>query len=354
MPLPEWPNRPEIDDPVWTKLDGGLRRRLEGLAARLWGSAEGVDQAERVPLTNLDAVAGERLYGIFAPVAMGGLGLEYREGCAVVEHLASACLTTTFLWAQHFRLLGSLLSPSVPGPLRERWLAPLVRGEARAGVVLTGLMPGPARLSADPVAEGWVLSGEAPWVSGWSMVNVFLVVARGPGNTVVSLLVEPREQPGLTVTPTTLSALNASCTVRLGFDRVLIGDEQLLGQEGLAEARQQSERLRLNGSFALGLARRCCLLLGESPLDLELVRARHGLDAASEAELPGARAGACELAVRAAHALAVHRGSRSALAGDVAERSTREAGMLLVFGSRPAIRQALLEKFRALGPGDGA
>jgi hypothetical protein len=61
--------------------------------------------------------------------------------------------------------------------------------------------------------------------------------------------------------------------------------------------------------------------------------------------MPLARAGACELAVRAAHALAVQRGSSSVLEGDVAERTAREAALLLTFGSRPAIRRALLQRF---------
>jgi hypothetical protein len=47
--------------------------------------------------------------------------------------------------------------------------------------------------------------------------------------------------------------------------------------------------------------------------------------------------------VRAAHVLAVSRGSRSAISGDIAERTTREAALLLVFASRPAIKNALLD-----------
>ena len=53
--------------------------------------------------------------------------------------------------------------------------------------------------------------------------------------------------------------------------------------------------------------------------------------------------------MRAAHAVAVSRGSRAALAGDVAERSTREASVLLVFGSRPAIKSELLRRLHADG-----
>jgi hypothetical protein len=40
----------------------------------------------------------------------------------------------------------------------------------------------------------------------------------------------------------------------------------------------------------------------------------------------------------------VSTGSRAAITGDVAERSTREASLLLVFASRPAIKAALLDQ----------
>lgn len=67
--------------------------------------------------------------------------------------------------------------------------------------------------------------------------------------------------------------------------------------------------------------------------------------------MPAARAAASELAVRAAHALAVRAGSASALAGAEAERLTREAAFLLVFGSRPAIKEALFARFITAEPG---
>jgi hypothetical protein len=41
--------------------------------------------------------------------------------------------------------------------------------------------------------------------------------------------------------------------------------------------------------------------------------------------------------------LAVSRGSQSAISGDIAERTTREAALLLVFASRPAIKESLLD-----------
>ena len=88
----------------------------------------------------------------------------------------------------------------------------------------------------------------------------------------MSLLLDAKTQRGLSPHPLHLSAANASSTVRLGFAGVLVGDDRFVRAQPLEVVRQQGERLRLNGSFALGVARRCCLLIGPSPLDDELAR----------------------------------------------------------------------------------
>jgi hypothetical protein len=195
------------------------------------------------------------------------------------------------------------------------------------------------------VEGGWLLDGEAPWVSGWGIVDLLVVVARGPEDTAVTLLVDAREQQGLVAARQRLGAVNASATVQLSFAGLFVPDGRFAGQKPYDPVSAQSEGLRGNGSLALGVGRRCCALIGPSPLDDELDACRAELDAAGTAAMPAARARASEFAVRAAHVLAVRRGSRSALAGDDAERLAREAGFLLVFGSRPAIKDALLERF---------
>jgi alkylation response protein AidB-like acyl-CoA dehydrogenase len=329
-----------------------LAERLSRLSALLLADAGVVDASDAIPAEHLHALSAAGMYGMFAPVAEGGLGHGYLEMCAVMEELASSCLATTFVLAQHFRLLGAMLDPATPAGIREAMLARTIRGETKGGVALTGLLPGPSALSAKPAAGGWALEGTAPWVSGWGIVDVICVFARGPagpgGETVVTLLLDARPQNGLSVTPQRLSALNATRTVRLGFDGLFVGEDSVIGSQPYLIASRESEmRLRLNGSFALGVARRCCALLGPSPLDDELRECRAYLDAADYTSIAPARAAASELAARAAHVLVVSRGSRAALAGDPAERLSREAAFLLVFGSRPAIKDALLKSLEA-------
>ena len=341
--------RPDLDAPALSSLPPAPLARIRELSERFWREAGAVDAAQVVPASHLNALAEAGLYGVCAPADEGGLGLGYGQVCAVVEELAAGCVASTFLWAQHLRLLGAVLSRETPAPWREQVRDEVISGRRKGGVVLTGLMPGPVRLAAQPEGHGWRLRGEAPWVSGWGIVDRLFVVARGPDSTTVEFDMEAREHPGLSVAPARLSALNATSTVSLRFDGVAMGAEQVLGVRPYEEARQASEGLRLNGSFALGVAERCCRLLGPSQLDSELLARREQLDTASTEDMPAARAAACELAVRAAHAVAVSRGSRAALAGDVAERSTREASVLLVFGSRPAIKSELLRRLHADG-----
>jgi len=317
---------------------------IDELAARLLSDAADVDAADALPAEHLRGLARAGLFGIFAPVAEGGLGLSRPETWPVVEELASACLATAFVWIQHFGLLEALLDPAAPAELRAELLPGTVRGEVRGGLALAGLLPGPPRLTATPVASGWRLDGQAPWVTGWGAVNLLLVAARGPQDSVVRLLVEARDQPGLAAARQRLAAANASATVRLTFDGLVVPEERYVGRRPFDPVRQQSEGLRSNGSLALGVARRCARLLGPGPLDDELAACRDRLDAAVEAgpaPMAAARAAASELAVRAAAALTVRDGAGAITVDAHAQRLAREALFLLVFGSRPAIKSEL-------------
>jgi alkylation response protein AidB-like acyl-CoA dehydrogenase len=331
---------------IMTEVNG-LPAAISEVAARFLADAAAVDAAEALPAEHVRGLAGAGLYGIFAPVPDGGLGLKPPEIWPVVEELASACLATAFVWIQHFGLLGTLLDPATPAALRAELLSGAVRGDVRGGLALAGLLPGPPRLTATPVSGGWRLDGQAPWVTGWGVVNQLLVAARGPQDSVVRLLVDAAGRPGLAAERLRLAAANASATVRLTFDGLVVPDSRCVGRQPFDPVRQQAEGLRSNGSLALGVGRRCCALIGPSALDDELNRCRAQLDAAGTGAMPAARARASAFAAHAAQVLTVTRGSTSALAGDAADRLTREAAFLLVFGSRPAIKEALLAR---LGP----
>ena len=318
----------------------------------LFPDAMRVDGLDAIPAAHLAALAAAGLYGAPVPAEAGGLGLDLAASCAVVEELASGCLATTFVWMQHRGLVMTLAAEGTPAVLRDRWLGPACRGQVRGAIALGGLLPGPPRLCARPSGDGWRLDGEAPWVTGWGLTDLLLVAARGPDDSIVSLILDAAAQPGLAVTRERLAAVNASATVRLGFDGVLVPGERRAGQAPFDPAESmRPDRLRINGSLALGLVLRCVRMLSPGPLDDELTACRKQLDDALVTgfdAMAQARAAASELAVRAAAALAVQVGSRSVSVDQDAQRLVREAMFLLVFGSRPGIKSALLRRLGAV------
>lgn len=308
----------------------------------LFPAALQTDAADLLPVSSLDALARDGFYGIAGPAEAGGLDLDLPTSYAVVEALAAGCLTTTFVWLQHRNPLRAVAATPSPN-LRDEWLAPLCRGERRAGIALAGNRPGPPILRASRTATGEVvLNGEAPWVSGWGRIDVLMVAARRD-DTVASVLMDATPSATLEVEHLHLVGVNASGTVTLRFHDHLVPAERIVGEEAHADVLgRDATGLRMNGSLALGVTARCCQLMGPSALDEELTETRADLDQAGADELPAARAHASELAIRAAAALTVTQGGRSILLGQHAQRLAREALFLLVFGTRAPIREALL------------
>ncbi|SHG20898.1 acyl-CoA dehydrogenase family protein [Geodermatophilus nigrescens] len=309
-------------------------------------AAAGVDATGVLPRTHLDALAAAGLYGVVGPASAGGLDGDGATLAAVVEELAAGDLATAFVYLQHHGVVGRLAASGAHPGL----LADLCAGRVRAGIALQAATrpdAGPVTLRRD--GGELVLDGTVPWVTGWGLVDVLVVAARD-GEDVAFVLADAVGGPTLEAVPQPLVAVQASATVelRLRGHRVPVG--RLLGTTPLAQVRAgDAAGLRVNGSLALGLVRRCAALVGPSPLDAALVAARARLDAAGPEDLSAARAEAAALAHRAAGALVVASGSAAARAGSVAERTAREAVFLLVFGSRPAIRAHLLDRFGAGG-----
>ncbi len=123
--------------------------------------------------------------------------------------------------------------------------------------------------------------------------------------------------------------------------------------------------LRVNGSLSLGVGGRCCRLLAQLAergkrlaadaglLAAELTARRAALDGADVASMPAARAAASAFAFQAAGVLVAAAGSNAIQAREHPQRLARESLFLLVFGSRPAIKDQLTALLTARGTGVG-
>jgi len=338
-----------LDLPYLGSVDAStIRARASELAEDVFfPAALAVDRADRIPAGHLDLLASQGFYGVAAPADAGGLGTDDMTLAAdLVETLSSGCLATTFVWIQHHGAVLAAAFSKEPG-VTERWLGPLARGELRGGIARAGLRPGPPMMRVRAVDGGYVLDGVIPWVTGWDLVDTLHVAARDPADVIHYLLVDAVPSASVTAELLQLVAAQASRTVNLTFTDHFVPADRLTGTEPYDEfLRSDAGGSALNGFLALGVANRCCRLLGPSTLDKELAACRSALLAAGADTTPAARAAASELALRAAATLAVHTGSRSVLRGDHPERLLREAAFLLVFGTRPAIRASLLARLR--------
>ncbi|GAA1605348.1 acyl-CoA dehydrogenase family protein [Catellatospora bangladeshensis] len=322
-----------------------LRLRAAEIAEEvLFPAALAVDAADRVPASHLDLLAAEGLYG--AAVPEDGDGRDFPLLASLVESLASGCLTTAFVWLQHHGPVSAAAYSEQPG-IRDAWLGALSTGERRAGIALAGLRSRTAPMRVRAVGGGFLLDGEAPWVTGWDMIDVLYTAARDEHDDVHFLLVDAIAGPTLGVTPLELVAVQASRTVNVRFESHFVPADRLADVRPYAAwSSSDASGSALNGFLALGTAARCCRLIGPSPLDAELAATRASLLAADPAATPAARAAASDLALRATATLAVRTGARAVLRGEHAQRLLREAAFLLVFGNRPAIRDELLARLR--------
>ncbi|NUT19126.1 MAG: acyl-CoA/acyl-ACP dehydrogenase [Hamadaea sp.] len=306
----------------------------------LFAQAAAVDRADRVPASQVDLLAREGFYeAVGGPVEQVG---------PLVAAFAGGCLATAFVWLQHRGPLRAADSSSFPG-VREKWRTSLATGEVRGGIAHSGARPGAGGLTAYESAGGWRLTGEAAWVTGWGLIDVVHVAAVGDDGQIRFFLMDAVASDTLRAEVVALSAASASRTATISFADHFVPGDRLVAAEPYAEwAAREASGWALNGFLALGVAERCVRLLADAPvvpqLEAELAACRTGLLTADATTTPAARATASELAMRCAAVLAVHTGSRSVRLDSTAQRLVREAAFLLVFGSRPAIRDELLSR----------
>jgi alkylation response protein AidB-like acyl-CoA dehydrogenase len=320
----------------------------------LFPAALAVDRTGHVPDTHWEVLAQAGLYGIAAPADAGGPGLDLPQIVEILETLAGGCLATAFTWVQHHGMLASVAATTNQA-LRDEIVPGAISGQIRGGVAYAGAVPVPPRIRAQRESGGWRLSGHAPFVSGWGIIDVIQISA-GDVETgdIVAGLVNAEVQPGITtVTAQPLFVADASQTVALDVDGLFIPDDRVVSRVPRANfMANQNFGSRLNATLPLGLVGRCVRLLddaGESAaataLRAEADAIRERLDAGlgDATTLLRARADGCELATRAAGALVAARGGPSLLRSDPAQLLARSALFTLVAASRPELKRSLID-----------
>lgn len=286
---------------------------------------------------------------LFCPPAVGSA-----TRFAVFEALAAACGVTFFVWVQHHAPVRMLAGSENTG-LRDRWLPRLCSGEVLGGVAFAHLRrPGPPAVTARPVGGGFVLDGEAPYVTSWGLAGLFAVGARLDADRIVFLAV-PAATEGLAPSePLRLLAMQASATVRLRFDAAFLPDDALIVEHKVGDwQRRDRVATAQPNPAAFGVAAAAIRLLAEvdgdaaDALAAERLGCREQSLVAAPADierLVELRAWSLELSLRSAYALVVATGGRAMDLAHPAQRLLREAAFYAIQAQTGALRAATMAR----------
>lgn len=322
--------------------------------------AEEIDRSERVPLGHYDALADIGLYGMTAPVDVGGLALSPVAIRHVIRRLGSGCGATAFSFAQHLGTTAAVAATDNPA-LRDRWLADLAT-DTLSGTAYAHLRrSGPPTLRAEPSDDGWRFSGAAPWVTSWGTAEVISMAARSDDDRIVWALIDAREQEGMRVDRRfDLMVFQATATVSLAIDDLAVPAERVLSVHDAETwvARDRPVAARANPA-CIGVGDRAIALISAADEAEGALLQDWWHDLAARAEAASAevdRGGAdpaTVAAVRAEVLAGVQRltmvllavaGGGAIVAGHPAQRLIREASFYVIQAQSVDGRRAMLDR----------
>jgi short-chain 2-methylacyl-CoA dehydrogenase len=167
-------------------------------------SAE-ADREEKLPLDVVKQMGDLGLFGLPFPEAYGGSDGDAVTVCLALEELGRVDQSIAITLSAAIGLAGNLLNRFGTDEQKERWLAPLARGEALGGFALTE--PGAGSDAAEVRTTGrfengaWVVDGSKAFITNsGTAISTFNIVAAATepagGPHGISTIVLPTDTPG--------------------------------------------------------------------------------------------------------------------------------------------------------------
>lgn len=203
---------------------------------RLAEGAHARAHAEAYPWDVARAMAAQGLLGIALPESDGGQGGTLMDAVLAIEAVAAACpRSADVVQAGNFGPIRVLAEYGTPAQ-KDRFLAPLLRGEAVISVGMTEPEAGSAvtdlATTATPDGDGVRINGTKVFTSHAWYADVILVYVRfGPGvGGIGSVLVDPKS-PGVRFGRRT-SFMSGEAWAQVWFDDVHVPAGHVLLREG--------------------------------------------------------------------------------------------------------------------------
>lgn len=327
---------------------------LQPLLVEFRAAAVETDRSGQLPRAQLVALAQAGFFRLAQPAHRGGLEAAPETLWEVNEQLAAACLTTHFVQAQHQGALGFLRTSPNTALWREDWLD----GSRFCGVAFAHLRRPESPLLVTHTADGYRFDGEAPWLTGWGLVDDVVLAGRDPNGQDIYVLT-PLQQPSIVARRLPpLAAMEASGTVALSISGLEVSRDCLVMTLTLDEMAGRDFRSQLSyAAPPLGLVREACGLIQEERAVQALLETAADLRRRAlrwngdEQEALKVRSQANQLALQAAQAAVVAVGGLANQAHHPAGRLLREASFLYLTQLNEPLRAAALSRLCQLSSG---
>ncbi len=236
-------------------------------ARQLRPSAAEYDQRAELNRPALKAMAPMGLLGMPVPEAYGGAELDSVSMALAIEELGAACGGTALTVAAHNGLGCAPIVLFGSQAQKDRWLPGLASGEAGLGA-LALTEPGAGsdlaaiQTTARRQGDDWIVHGSKAWITNAgdaAVINTLCRTSETPGSHALSMILVPRDAPGLHVHPPEKKmGVRASPTHAISYEEVRVPADHLLGEvgAGLPQTLRVLDGGRISiGALSVGLAR---------------------------------------------------------------------------------------------------
>ncbi|MCY7384698.1 MAG: acyl-CoA/acyl-ACP dehydrogenase [Microcoleus sp. CAN_BIN18] len=325
---------------------------------------DGDSEALKIAVSGLES---RSLLALRVPQKWGGADIPPELFYQYQELTARYSGALAFLQTQHHSAT-AMIASSDNEMLKSRYLGAIAQKELRLGVGFSHLRrSGNPAVTATPIKDGYLLSGNVPWITGFGLFQKFIVAAVLPDNRAVFGVLPfaniDREYGKIAVSEIMqLIAMNSTNTVTATLDNWLLHESEIIAVKPVGWIAENDSKNILNfvpGTFGCIRAGLDVISAAATSKDSPAIAAAYGkleqkLDRlkqhfpqsqhSSKAEQLALRAEAIDLAVRCGHAAVVV--SSGAANGTLhpAGRVYREALVYTVSGQTKDVMEAELDR----------
>lgn len=237
------------------------RTQLLYLRDNIAPQAQELDRSSAALKLALQEMGDRAMLALTVPQELGGAGwdkLDYRRWQIAIARASGAL---AFLQTQH-QSAAAQLAKSDNQSLQQEYLPHVAKGKKLVGIGFSHLRRrGKPMMAAVEVAEGYLLTGTVPWITGWGFFDSFIIGAALPdGRELYGMLPFQDSLPASGGSlnfskPMELIAMSATNTVTARLDNWFLPGDRLVTIKPSGSIHRQSKKNILHhGFFALGCA----------------------------------------------------------------------------------------------------